>query len=203
MDAERFGRLKACRSRILTVLGEGPKTRTDLVRRCTAYKADVFRETLGMLLEGGAVSVRLTGHGRRVTSVLALAERLEPVHDPLLVQMSEEAAAEQSLCVARLNGWFRDIEAERTVTPTRSAAYRALTAARDMLVLLHRAPWKYAADGPLWSLTGDVADRHGDTPSKKAARKLAEMGAIVLKERRGQGRTSTFRLGHLPPWPMS
>jgi hypothetical protein len=203
MDADRFERLKACRSRILTVLGEGPKTRTALVRRCTAYKASVFRETLGMLLDGGAASVRLERHGRRATSVIALSERPQPVHDPLLVRMSEEAAVEQAVCVERLNGWLRAIEADRTSTPTNSAAYPALTGARDMLVMLHLTPWKYVVEAPLWSLTGDIADKYGDTPAKKAARKLADLGAILLKERRGRGRTSTFSLAHVPPWPMS
>jgi hypothetical protein len=193
---------RACLDRVKTVLSEGEMSRSELGRRCSAHPTARVQGVIDGLKESGRIAETIIRQGRGVRTMLRLSEPKQPVHDPLLVRMSEEAAAEQAVCVARLNGWFSALDADRTLTPTRSAACPVLVAARDMLVMLHRTPWKYAVEAPLWTLTGDVADVRGDTAAKKAARKLADLGAIVLKERRGRGRTSTFRLAHLPPWPM-
>jgi hypothetical protein len=185
MNPDHFELLKSCRARILAVLGEGEMTRTRLVRRCTAHDPAVIREALGMLLEGGGVSMRLEGHGRRATSMLQIAEPTREARDPLLVRLSAEAIEAQGEAEGRVRAWLADLGREGS---------RA-DAAREMLASLHRAPWKYAAERPL----SDIAD---GLAGMKAARKLASMGAIVLKERRGRGRASTFRLAHVPPYPM-
>lgn len=201
--SEDFVGLRACHDRILSVLSEGEMTRTQLVRRCTAHPSERFRAALDMLAEAGRVEMRLQGFGRRAATLVRLSQPTREEPDPCLVRMRPEVVEAQRESVAQVNRWFASLETDKTNSILWSAKLPLVLAAREMLVKLYRDPWLYAAEVPTWKLLGDIADCRGDAPSKKALRKLAEMGVIILKERRGSGRTSTFRLVHVPPYPMA
>jgi len=195
IDSAEYRADRACLDRVRAVLSGGEMSRTDLGRRCNAHPTARVQGVIDTLKASGHIAETIIRNGRGVRTMIRLADPARAGRDPLLVRMSAEAIEAQGEAEARLRGWFADLDAAKAVTLADSAARPVLEAARGLLVRLYRAPWKYAADRPL----SDVAD---DVATTKAARKLAEMGAIVLKERRGNGRSSTFRLAHVPPYPM-
>lgn len=195
IDSAEYRANRACLDRVRAVLSEGEISRTDLGRRCSAHSRDRVQGVIDTLKASGHIAETIIRQGRGVRTMLRLSDPDRPAADPLLVRMSAEAIEAQGEAEARLRGWFADLEAAKAVTLADSAARPVLLAARDLLVRLYRAPWKYAVERPLSDIAETLA-------AVKAARKLAEMGAIVLKERRGKGRLSTFRLASVPPYPM-
>jgi hypothetical protein len=194
---------RACLDRIKLVLAAGEMSRTDLGRQCSAHSTARVQSVIDGLKSAGQMTETIIRNGRAVRTMLKLSEPASEKPDPLLVRMSPEAVEAQADALARLNGWFIALEADKTNTVLWSARKPMLLAARDILVVLHRTPWKYAAETPVWAVAGDAVDSYGHARAMKALRKLAEMGAIVLNERRGRGKTSTFRLSRVPPYPMA
>lgn len=194
---------RACIDRLRAVLSEGEMSRSDLGRRCNAHSRARVQGVIDTLKASGHITETIIRQGRGVRTMLRLSEPERAAHDPLLVRMKPEAVEAQSEAERQLRVWFAELDRTRTYTLMDSAGRPVLLSARDLLVRLYRTPWKYAVEQPVWVLVDDVAEERGYVAAMKAARKLAEMGAIVLKERRGRGRTSTFRLAHIPPYPMA
>lgn len=103
----------------------------------------------------------------------------------------------------RVSAWFEVLRLERISAARQPARENTVAAAINLLGVLYRAPHRYAKPRLLDDvLTSIVSPSCNLMTARKAARILAGLDAVLLKERKVGPETSTIELVHLPPWPM-
>jgi len=99
----------------------------------------------------------------------------------------------------------RHTEAHRTARLKATRLMMSLNddpATQDVLVELLTAPHLYGAETPLAEIMERCGVDEGGKGWMRPAKKLAEMGVVELRSRKGAGRASTVRLLDVPPYPL-
>lgn len=117
---------------------------------------------------------------------------------------SPDLKAEQIVVEAKVMEWIHVLKNHQVDTLMSPARHAIAAAAINLLVMLYRAPHRYAKPRPLDDVIGPLVGQDCTvTQARKAARTLKGMGAVSLKEPKTGPADATLELILLPPWPMT